>query len=262
MFKKQSTTFLYRATASRDKKPRAVKRTGALRSASRAPKGQRSRRIGIWDVDVNAGFLYRVLDVLNHRQKLFKFQRIEATVPMGLTAAGTRTREIVEQYGGDPDSPDIAENTFAGDILKVARPMARSLEVDLLVCVVAPMIMDRLSEAEDGKDGIGWNFFSTSYADVAIVSAFALRDYAAKANRPFEAALAAVLLGSVLTAVFNKLKFHDETRGCILDYCENRADIVEMLRGLNICEESLAQIPKDAWEPVRKMLNTIKEYQR
>jgi hypothetical protein len=221
-----------------------------------------SRRIGIWDVDVNAGFLYRVLDTLNHCQKLFKFRRVEATVPMGLTIAGTRIREIAKKYGGNPDDPDIAKNTFAGDILKVARPMVKSLEVDLLVCVVAPMIMDRLTKARDGVNGIGWNFFSTSDADVAIVSAYNLRNYAAGANRPFEAALAAVVLGAVLAAVFNKVKFHNETRGCILDYCENRGDIVEMLRALDICQESLAQLPESAWDTVRKMLQAIKEYQR
>ena len=255
MFKKQSSTLLYRATASSGKKPRAVKRARVprLTAGSKEPS---SRLIGIWDVDVNAGFLYRVLDILNHRQKLFKFQRIEATVPMGLTIAGTRTREIAKKYGGDFDDPDIAKNTFAGDILKVARPMVKSLELDLLVCVVAPMIMDQL------KGGIGWNFFSTSYADVAVVSAYDLRNYAAQANRPFEAALAAVVLAAVLAAVFNKVRFHDETRGCILDYCENRGDIVEKLRALDICQESLAQVPESAQDTVRKMLDAIKGYQR
>ena len=258
MFKKQSSTLLYRASASHGKNPRA----SAQRFTTSASKGQSSRRIGIWDVDVNAGFLYRVLDILNHRQKLFKFQRIEATVPMGLTIAGTRTREIAKQYGSDPENPDITKNTFAGDILKVARPMVKSLQVDLLVCVVAPMIMARLTKAADGKDGIGWNFFSISYDDVAIVSAYNLRNYATNANRPFEASLAAVVLGAVLAAVFNKVEFHVETRGCILDYCDNRDDVVEMLRAIDICQESLAQVPESAQDAVRKMLNAIKEYQR
>jgi hypothetical protein len=66
---------------------------------------------------------------------------------MGLTLAGERTREIVRIHGGDPQDPDIAKNTFAGDIFKVARPIAKSLDIDLLVCVVAPMIMERLTKA-------------------------------------------------------------------------------------------------------------------
>jgi hypothetical protein len=262
MFKKQGSTLLYRASASAGKKPRAAKSGSAQRAKKPVSKEPSPRRIGIWDIDVNAGFLYRVLDLLNHRQKLFKFQRIEATVPMGLTLAGTRTREIAKQYAANPqdaNDPNIAKNTFAGDILKVARPMVKSLDVDLLVCVVAPMIMDWVTRV---RGPIGWNYFSTSYADVAIVSAYDLRSYASQAHRPFEAALATVVLGAVLAAVFNKVEFHDETRGCILDYCEDRGDIVETLKAIDICQETLAQIPSSAQDSVRKMLSAIKEYQR
>jgi hypothetical protein len=257
MFKKQSSTLFYRAT-SRDKQPRA----STLGFAGRSSKESAAHRIGIWDIDVNAGFLFKVLDLLNRRQRLFKFHRIEATVPMGLTLAGERTREIAKSYGGNPRDPDIAKNTFAGDILKIARPMRKSLNIGLLVCVVAPMIMDTLTLAEDGREGVGWNFFSTSYRDVAIVSAYELRTYAPEAKRPFEAALAGIVVGAVLAAVFKKVSFHDDTRGCIMDYCDNRSDIVEMLRKFDLCEETLTQIPESARSAVHKMLDALKEYQR
>jgi hypothetical protein len=262
MFKKQSDTILYRGTSPPHKRRPAAKRPGKRAFAGSSPRKPSSRQIGIWDIDVNAGFLFRVLDVLNHCQKLFKFKRIEATVPMGLTLAGARTREIVKSYGRDDQDPDIANNTYAPDILKVAQPIAKSLDTDLLVCVVAPMIMDLLTKAEDGQDGIGWNFFSTSYRDVAVVSAYDLRIYAAEAKRPFEATLAGVVLGAVLAAVFRDVSFHDETRGCILDYCEDRSDIVQMFRKFGLCDETRAQIPKAAQPQVLKMLDALREYRR
>src|SRR5262249_39795738 len=162
-----SSTLFYRAPPRRAKHTRPAgsgakvspPNPSSSKSIARSTSGA-SHRIGIWDIDVNAGFLYRVLDAFNRNQKLFKFQRIEATVPMGLTLTGARTRELVKRYGGDADDPNIAENTFAGDIRNVTRPMVKRLGVDVLVCVVAPMIMDVFRE--DGREGIGWDYFSSS----------------------------------------------------------------------------------------------------
>jgi hypothetical protein len=263
MLKKQSSTVFYRGGKSAlRKKPRAGKPASMRRVAGPSAREQPRYRVGIWDIDVNAGFLFRVLDDLNDSQNLFRFNRVEATVPMGLTLAGERTRELVKSNGGDDSDPDIEKNVFAGDIIKVARPIMKSTKVTLLICVLAPMIMDRLTLAADGKDGIGWNYFSSSYNKIAVVSAYDLRRYATKANRPFEAALAAVVLGAVFASVFSKVEFHDATRGCVMDYCDRRDDIVNMLRKIDICDETWAQIPEKAHQSVRSMLDSIKEYKR
>jgi hypothetical protein len=262
MLKKQSSTVFYRGRSAFRKKPVAGKPAHAQGAGGPSPRERPRYRVGIWDIDVNAGFLFRVLDNLNNSQSLFRFSRVEATVPMGLTLTGERTRDLVKSNGGDDRDPDIAKNVFAGDIIKVARPILKSTDVTLLICVLSPMIMDLLTLAADGKDGIGWNYFSTSYRNVAVVSAYDLRQYAAKANRPFEAALSAVLLGAVFASVFAKVEFHDATRGCIMDYCDRRDDIVKMLKNIDICDETWTEIPKNAHDSVRSMLDSIKEYKR
>jgi hypothetical protein len=273
MFKKQSSTKLFRSTApsarvgakKAAKKPILKKKTAKAlvkNKTSKARKQVETCEVGVWDIDVHSGYLNRVLDAMNRRQQLFKFSRIEATVPMGLTLSGNRTRAIVKEFGGNSDDPAIGENVLAKDVYRTARPILKSLKTDLLVCVVAPMIMDHLTIKEDGKRGIGWDFFSVSKNRIALVSAYGLRQYAEMAGRPFEACLAALIAAQVFVESFRKVRSHDETRGCILDYCDNRDDIVASLRTIGICDETAGQFPPDALESALKILDAIREYKR
>jgi hypothetical protein len=254
MLKTRSSTVHFKSDArTRSKTLLAQKKRGI------GARGKPRFRIGIWDIDVYAGFLFRVLEKLNDGQHLFGFTRIEATVPMGLTLSGDRTRQLVKGFGGDPNDPDIASNVFALDVLNASKPMRSSLDVDVLACVVSPMIMDYVDV--EGTS-LGWNFFSTARKGAIVVSAYDLRTYAARAKRPFEAALASVVLASALCSVFAQVEYHPETRGCLLDYCENRDDIVLMLRKLHVCEQTLQQIPNDARPDVLRMLAILDEYRR
>jgi hypothetical protein len=259
MLTKRSSTILFRSGASKAGTRLSGERLKKLRSLENTVTDP--IRVGIWDIDAYAGFLFRVLERLNKNQRLFEFSRIEATVPMGLTLSGERTRQIVRRHHGKYKDPDIANNVLADDIFKVAKPVKATLDIDVLTCVVAPMIMAYLKKSEgDSENGIGWNFFSVSRKELIIVSAYDLRAYAKKARRPFEAAMSVLVFAAVLAAVFPDVGFHDETRACIMDYCDNRDDIVKMLRKLVLCKESWQEIPEHAHDSVRKILDTIREY--
>lgn len=229
-----------------------------------------AKRIGILDIDVYAGFLFRVLDAINKSQKMFAFFQVEATTPVGLTASGERTREIAAKYGGDDGDPSISENVFAPDVFTFVRRIAETPGIDVLVCLIRPMIMDITTTNEDKIDGIGWNYFSTFDGNMILASAYDLREYALQADRPFEAALAIVILGQVisqhvpLTDASKKtgLGFHSRTRACVMDYCEQREDLVKVLRKPAICQACLDQIATSARKPVLAMLRAIDEYKR
>jgi len=230
--------------------------------------GRRGRtlRVGIWDIDVHAGFLYRVLDRINKCQTLFSFHPIEVTAPVGLTETGERTRELVRAnelvrtLGLDTNAPSIADNTLASDIFAVAAPIRKKLQLDLLAALVAPMIMDLEPDPDDGK--VGWNYFSTSRDSIAIVSAYELRRYAEKSQRPFEACLAMLIVPQILQETIPTLSFHEKPKGCVFDECEDRNDIVKGLKTMRLCKESLDEVPEQWRGQVQKIFKAIAEYKR
>lgn len=234
-----------------------------MTGARAVPKGA-----GILDIDVYSGFLFRVLTAINKRQKMFEFHQIEATTPVGLTRSGARMRKIVAEGGGNGDDPSIAKNAYAPDIFAFAKPVSELRGIDVLVCLIAPMIMDELTQEEDGEEGIVWNYFTTSEGKTVIVSAHGVREYAEKAGRSFEAALAVLIAGQLVcnytrpASPRQPLGYHDETRGCVLDYCGNRADLVNVLANPALCEECLAKVHQDARKDVLNMIKAIAEYRR
>jgi len=289
MDKKRPYTFLFRkgadqTVASPQAKPvaktgkrgpakKAAMRSVNFESIARPAAGTTSaaavaKRIGVLDIDVYAGFLFRVLTAINKRQKMFEFHQIEATTPVGLTRSGERMRKIVAEKGGDSADPTIKQNAYAPDIFAFAKPVSELRGIDLLVCLIAPMVMDELTVAEDGQEGIAWNYFTTSEGKTIIVSAHGVRDYAEKAARSFESALAVLIVGQLVcnyteTADANQpLAYHDETRGCVLDYCGNRDDLMKVIAKPALCAECLAKVHPNARKGVLNMIKAIAEYQR
>ena len=229
-----------------------------------------AKRIGVLDIDVYAGFLFRILAAINKSQKMFAFFPVEATTPVGLTASGERTREIVAKHGGNGSDPNISEDIFAPDVFAFVRRIAETPGIDVLVCLVRPMIMDLLTLKDDDVDSIGWNYFSTYDDNMILASSYGLREYALQANRPFEAALAIVILGQVISqhvppadpSKEKELGFHFQTRACVMDYCEQREDLAKVLRKPAICPDCLGKIAASARKPVLAMLKAIEEYKR
>ena len=283
MFKKQKATRFVRSAsrAPAGKAPATGKTTAAKKAAAMKPatksaaksaaksatkpratsaRAARTHDVAVWDIDVHSGFVNRVLDAINRKQKLFRFVRIEATVPMGLTMSGRRTREIIQKL--DPktaEDPQLENSVWAEDIYPVARPILRSTGTDLLVCLLAPLIADRVTNPPFDRDGVELDFFSVSSKRIILVSAYELRGYAAKAGRSFEACLALLIVAQVLAEYFD-LEEHDDTRGCIMDYCDDRKDIVVLLKKMEICPHSLEELPDYARASVLKIIQAIREY--
>jgi len=238
----------------------AAKAKSAAKPRATSARAARTHDVAVWDIDVHSGFVNRVLDAINRTQKLFRFVRIEATVPMGLTMSGRRTREIIQKL--DPktaEDPQLENSVWAEDIYPVARPILRSTGTDLLVCLLAPLIADRVTNPPFDRDGVELDFFSVSSKRIILVSAYELRGYAAKAGRSFEACLALLIVAQVLAEYFD-LEEHDDTRGCIMDYCDDRKDIVVLLKKMEICPHSLEELPDYARASVLKIIQAIREY--
>jgi len=86
------------------------------------------------------------------------------------------------------------------------------------------------------------------------ISTFELSDYAHQAKRSFEKAIICSV-ASQLVMYFTDLGCHRDTRGCIMDFCERRADIVEGLKTLKFCSSCEPNVRnRDFYDAVQALL--------
>src|SRR3569832_285311 len=143
----------------------------------------------------------------------------------------------------------IPDNLFVSELLPIAAKVKKDLGYDLLVSITPLMI------AFEEDDSLYYNYFSYSEDRIVFVSTYGTREYAAQAKRPFEAAIASMMLGQMLADLSDKLDFHTETRGCLFDFNEKRFTIAESFRELKIGDDCAGKIDKQFRAPARKMLN-------
>jgi cytochrome P450 len=79
------------------------------------------------------------------------------------------------------------------------------------------------------RNEVFWNYFSAAQGRVLMVSTTDLREYAAKARRPFEVAVGGLMVATLLAQMTEGLDFH-ENRGCIFDKNEDRHTLVRNIR--------------------------------
>jgi hypothetical protein len=106
------------------------------------------------------------------------------------------------------------------------------LEVDFVICITKhPLAFER-------GDNIVYNYFSgPSRIDerFMFISTQLLDDFTRKANCSFEKGIAYIML-SQLVVYFSDIGYHQETRGCLMDFCRVRSDMVKGLTEMRLCD--------------------------
>ena len=85
------------------------------------------------------------------------------------------------------------------------------------------------------------------------ISAHLLHNFTKQADCTFEKGIVYIMVSQLLV-YFTDLRYHTETRGCAMDYCGNRADMVLGLRQKRLCPDCLSQIND---EKFRKAIQAI-----
>jgi uncharacterized integral membrane protein len=228
-----------------------------------APKASYS--IGVLDISAKAGLLFQVLEAMNRSQERFAFFPVQASVPMGVGLMGERVARMLPGLDRDLSASDLDQidrNVFAPDYVPYLATAREAVGVDMLAGLVAPLLAFK---EPDG--GFHWNYFSWSPDDgdaisrEVVVSTADVREFAAKAKRPVEAAIAVVTVAQVWAALF-KVDFHDDTRGCLFDFCEDRTDLVGTFKAIRISDASLKQFPEVERPSVTKCVDAIQSYAR
>jgi hypothetical protein len=187
---------------------------------------QQAIKVGLLDLGAWLPGLPDVAAALNRVQKKLLFVEIQAPVPSGLLL----TKEGLLTWAKDAGlkltaarKAEVSKNILADAFFRAGRDIRKAMGLDYLVGITAPMV----AGSSEGK--LYWNHFSSYEGPIVVVSTAEMRRYATLAKRPFEAAVAGLVVASLLGAMNPRLDFHPD-RGCIFDYHGDRESIVTTLR--------------------------------
>jgi len=178
-------------------------------------------RCGIVDLDMGLTNLLQIGQRLNSIQKFFHF-----TCPsISLTHHAVRS---IEGF------PNLAVYLLPQSLYE----QRQYLNVDLVACLT------KYPLAFKSGSYIQFNYFSGP-SDVddrfMFISTHSLYDFTKQANCTFEKGIAYIIVSQLLV-YFTDLGYHDETKGCVMDFCEIRSDMVKGLKEMKLCPECLARI--------------------
>ncbi len=185
------------------------------RTARSVHKWKPKATVALIDIDSKVSFLPDLVKVANEVQEFYQFQVIYLPIPSG----AVRT-----DFEGTVTLPQM----FLPRLEKYLSSTPGDLGVDLVCCLTRHMI------AGQENDRLYWNHFAAplgSNGKVSVISTFGLRQYSLRAKAPFAKAALFLCLAMLIVADNRwQLKFHEETLGCMFDYCRNRDDLVQGVR--------------------------------
>jgi hypothetical protein len=202
-----------------------------LKFVERAASGTIATTVGILDLGAWVSRLPDLLKVMNKSQNALVFLEVQTPVPAGLI----KTREPLARWAEKllgrsltpEESKDLTRNMLADEFYFFGESVRQQNKLDVLVGLTPAMI----AFEEDGAPR--WNYFTAGDGNVSLVSTCDLREFSTKAGRPYEAAIGMLIAAQVL-ASRSDLEYHNETRGCIFDFNEDRAELVDSIRGMQI----------------------------
>ena len=171
-------------------------------------------RVGIIDLDSGLTNLNRIAGHLNSIQRYFRFVCPTIQAP----------ENTIKLIGGF--------SNFVVDLLPLSFYEERQyVDVDLVACLT------KYPLAFYENEGLVFNYFSgpaNNDERFMFLSLSQLDDYTKSAKVTLEKGIA-YLIASQLVVYFTQLGFHTATRGCLMDFCRNRADIIQGLTERRFC---------------------------
>jgi hypothetical protein len=162
--------------------------------------------VALVDIDARAGFLAATLEAANRAQRYYEFRLDYLPVPSGAVRLDTAI------------SP--APQLFISALEGFAADTPRRLGADRVCFLTRNLVASRSS----------WDLFAAAldmHHEVFFISTADLREFAREAGRSFALAVLRLCLSTLMVSDERwRLGFHAETAGCLLDYCDNRRDMV------------------------------------
>jgi hypothetical protein len=222
-------------------------------------------KIALWDVNAWIGPLGRIIDPLNKAQARFTFFELHAPLPVGLVSTpecvNSWLRELLHEDNkrlSKKVREEMMHNIIFNEFCEHARAVHERVGVEFLVGITQNMIAGKRKDKPPF-----WNYYSASSESdqIFLISVYKLREYAKQAGRPFDVAVAMLVIGELLVDINSnkKLKYHKDT-GCIFDFNEENEDIVHSLKELKIEDSCLALIDKEYRQAAADMIEVLRTY--
>ncbi len=232
--------------------------TGRLkRVLSELQQSPQGVTVAIWDLDAKVSGLSEIVAAINKAQPIFTFFELRAPVPAGLVVRSDAfKRWALSRFGWHvtkKDEQEFKDNLLFDDFERFARVVRESIGVDYLVGITQQMVA-----FQEGRK-VYWNYFSTYNQRVVLSSAYQMREFAKKAGRPLEVAIAGIVIAQLLQILSRKISYH-ENRGCLFDYNEERDTIVETIRKTEIDPQCLSLIDEKYRAAAEKMVKALRSY--
>jgi hypothetical protein len=234
-----------------------------VKVTERAAAGSKASTVGILDLGAWVSRLPELLHVMNTSQEKLVFLELQTSVPAGLI----KTKEPLALWAKEhlgralrkKEAGELTRNMLADEFYYFAESVRVHNKLDLLIGLTPAMI------AFTDVDGPKWNYYTAGQEQVSVVSTCDLREYSAKADRPYEAAIG-MLIAAQIFALRNDMEYHPETRGCIFDFNEDRIDLVKSIRGMRIDSDCMTHFKgEDEAKAARQLVSALarmKESQR
>lgn len=216
-------------------------------------------RIGVLDLGIWIAGLPDLLARLNSAQTAYALFEINAPVPSGLRKTPQGLAQWMRARGIAPTRAERAafeDHVVDEEFFALARDIGAAMGLGTVVGLVPVMV------AGESEDGVYWNHFSTVSEGLALVSTADLREFAARAGRPFEVAVGVLLIGALLVRFDPRLDYHRATRGCVLDYSQDRERLVDAIRALQLCPECIARMDEAQRQAAQAMLAALRKMKR
>ncbi len=217
--------------------------------------------VGLWDLGAWAARLGEVIKKVNESQSDLTFFDVQAAIPTGSISRRERViawaEEIIRSRRmeslSESQRMEIADNIIADDFLPRAEKVRADLGIDYLGGITPSMIAD-------AEEKLSWNLFVTSGDRTFLVSSYDLREYTARARRPFEVGIVMLALAGFLVLANGDFDYHedeDEDTGCLFDKNIQRDSLVRGLRELKIDEACLSKLQKKWRAPAQAILQAL-----
>jgi len=212
--------------------------------------------VGLWDLNALVSGLIPLVQRLNAAQKRFAFFNVIAAVPAGLVSDKARVAAWFKEQGPHmrltpSEVVELEDNTIAADFYPQGDKVRKEMGLDYLTGITTSTIVD------EDEEEINWDLFSTEDGRILLVSSKGLREYAAQAGKPFEAAVAFVAIAELLAVLSPRVEYHED-RGCIFDCNDDRDSIVRGLRNPTIEPECLKLIPSYLQEGALALVEVLR----
>lgn len=185
-------------------------------------EGHPNISVALADIDSKVGFLPEIAQQANAAQRYFYFKVAYAPIPSG---------SFRERKG--------AKKIFVLDRVEhYLKELTGDLQADRVCCLTECLV-------DDGKDDDLFASGVEGNRNVSVISSFDLRRYSREAGVPFEKSVLFLCLAMLVVNEPN-LEFHDETAGCLLDFCNDRDDIVLGLKRMKFdhkpCRDQITNV--------------------